>query len=416
MKNFNFVKVTSLVLIAANTILAQMPKITVAPAQSQSPTQSQLPVPPQPLEDNTWWYVVLAVLVAGLVGAITWMVKAKKQSKVEKQTKGKIDENILELHSVDADKEFEWLRKNQKIINKRGKKIDSERRMPKNLPQASNILKRNGAEISGEESEIATEKDLQERLEKLQYSQLPVARIEKIELARPFSPLPISNDEALMSAIEQVQDEYEDDEEVRDLALRILAAFKTRNAVESLSQIALYDLSSSLRSKAVGTLTDIDHESVFEPLLLACADPTREVRAAAARGLFRLSFDRADAWTRIAETGDEFKMRQAARAAIEADLVKRSFDRLAHTDLKSAYEAVALVALLLRAGETKEVFEALRSHPILNVRKAILQIIKITKEPNALEGLYSLLEKNTLPEEIQKEVDETIQVIGFVTV
>ena len=151
------------------------------------------------------------------------------------------------------------------------------------------------------------------------------------------------------------------------------------------------------------------------PLLLACADPTREVRAASARGLFRLSFDRADAWRRIAETNDEFIMKQAARAAIEADLVKRSFERLAHTDLKSAYEAFALVALLLRAGETEEVFEALTSHKDMNVRKAILHIIKITKERNALDGLYTLLEKNSLPADMQKQVDETIHEIGLVT-
>ncbi len=109
-------------------------------------------------------------------------------------------------------------------------------------------------------------------------------------------------------------------------------------------------------------------------------------------------------------------MRQAARGAIEADLFNRSFARLAHTEKTAAYEAAALVALLLRSGETREVFDAIKSHQVLNVRKAILQIIRITKEPNALEGLYSLLEKNSLPEEVHKEVDETIKEIGLVLV
>ena len=404
MKNFNFAKTTSLILIFSANILAQMPQVPVPEAEIESP------------EDFTWQYIALFVLAAGLIGAIVWMVKSRKAKSLQAGNTKTVQKSkdLWEDHSFDGDKELEWLRKNKKIINKRGAKGENEKRMPKNFPQASNAFKRNTAETSGDESSINSDKDLQEKLEKLQYSQLPIARIQKIELSRPFSPLPLANDEALMSAIEQVQDEYEEDEEVRDLALRILAAFKTRNSVESLSQIALYDLSSNLRSKAVSTLTEFDHESVFEPLLLACADPTREVRAAAARGLFRLSFDRADGWTRIAETGDEFKMRQAARAAIEADLVKRSFDRLANTDLKSVYEAVALVALLLRAGETREVFDALKSHSILNVRKAILQIIKITKEPNSLEGLYSLLEKNSLPAELHKEVDETIQEISLV--
>jgi len=52
---------------------------------------------------------------------------------------------------------------------------------------------------------------------------------------------------SLLNAIEQANDEYEDDESVRDLAVRILMAFRTRNSVEALAQIALYDLSSNLR-------------------------------------------------------------------------------------------------------------------------------------------------------------------------
>ena len=43
-----------------------------------------------------------------------------------------------------------------------------------------------------------------------------------------------------------VQAQYEEDEEVRELAVRILAAFKTKNSVEALSQVAIYDLSSSV--------------------------------------------------------------------------------------------------------------------------------------------------------------------------
>jgi len=392
MNKFKFGKIASLLLFISTSVLAQMPSVTVPPEEVAEP------------EDFTWWYVSLLVLAVGLAGVIFWSLKSRKDKKATViKNKKAAKRNDWEETSVDADKELEWLRKNQKVINKRGKKNGAAQRLPHNLPQTSNIFERNG-----EAEELTAPK------ENKSSDVMPIFSVQRLELARPFSPLSLSNDEALMSAIEQVQDEYEEDEEVRDLSLRILAAFKTRNSIEALSQIALYDLSSNLRSKAVTTLTEIDHESVFEPILLACADPTREVRAAAARGLFRLSFDRADAWTRIAETNDEFKMRASARAAIEADLVKRSFERLAHTDFKSAYEAFTLVALLLKAGETEEVFEALTSHRDMNVRKAILHIIKITKEPNALDGLYSLLEKNNLPAELQKEVDETIQEIGMV--
>ena len=229
-----------------------------------------------------------------------------------------------------------------------------------------------------------------------------------MERARTFDPLLISNDESLISAIEQTYDEFEEDEQVRELAVRVLAAFKTRNSVEALSQVALYDLSSNVRSKAVAILADYDHESVFETILSACADPTREVKAAAARALFKVSFDRSDAWTRISESGDTYKMKHAARAAIAGGLLERSFDRLIHQDSKVVYEAVALVALLINAGETDEIFKAIEYHRHTGVKLALLHVIKVLKNEETLSGLYSLLEVGNLPTDIKEAVQAPV--------
>ena len=262
-----------------------------------------------------------------LVGAILWMLKKRKEAneyandnqKYRKSGSNKLkSEEKWDDNSVDAEKELEWYRRNKRAV---GKMKSHKKNFADKLPQTSKVLKRNVSGSSESNTLEFTAEEFRDKLDKLQYSQLPIAGFSKIEPASLYSPLSISNDDALMSAVEQTQDEYEEDEQVRELAVRILARFKTRNSVEALSQVALYDLSSNLRSKAVSILADFDHESVFETILLCCADPTREVRAAAARGLFRLSFDRADAWSRIAETEDEFRMRQAARAATEADLV-----------------------------------------------------------------------------------------------
>ena len=300
--------------------------------------QTQVTAPPvqQPEEDYTWWYVTLFVLVLALTGAVVWMLKTRKAVKeaaasISKKEKMMSENNAWESNSLDADKEMEWYRRHKKSMGNSAKK-SSKKNLADNLPKTGKLFNRSNEledvvlELSGNE--------IDENLEASPLARFPVFRFQKLELARPFAPLSISNDEDLMSAIEQAHDEFEEDEEIRDLAVRILTRFKTRNSIEALAQIALYDLSSNLRSKAVGVLADFDHESVFETILLCCADPTREVRAAAARGLFRLSFDRADAWTRIAETGDEFRMRQAALSAKEADLLKRSFDRLVHPDHK----------------------------------------------------------------------------------
>ncbi len=388
----------SLIILSMIEISAQMPQVRVPPSE-------------QPAEDNTWWYLTLFVLFIGLSGAVMWMLKSRKAEKEAKdettrKVKAAKDENNWDTNAVDADKEMEWFRRHKKTVNKAPVK-NKKKEFAEKLLQDSRILNR---PVAAETQELAfSEKEFKEKLQTIQFNQLPIFKFTKLELARPFAPLMISNDDALMSAVEQTQDEFEEDEEIRDLAVRILAAFKTRNSVEALSQVALYDLSSNLRSKAVAILADFDHESVFEGILLACADPTREVKAAAARGLFRLSFDRADAWSRIAETNDEFRMRQATRAAMEADLVTRSFDRLTHQDPKITYEAVTLLALLIRAGETEPIFKALENHKDTNVKLAILHVIELTKNEEMLPNLCKMLEKSNLSEEVRVKANKVIE-------
>ena len=384
--------------------------------------QTQTRVPPtvaEQSEDYTWWYVTLFVLALALTGAVVWMLKTRKAEKeavaeISRKEKLMSQNNAWETNSLDLDKEMEWYRRHKKSVQKssKGQQRQKGKILENKLPKTGKIFNRkdefelDAAEFSGNE--------LQAELQNSQTSEPPIFRFQKLELARAFSPLSLSNDEDLMSAIEQTHDEYEEDEEVRELAVRILARFKTRNSIEALSQVALYDLSSNLRSKAVSILADFDHESVFETILLACADPTREVRAAAARGLFRLNFDRSDAWTRIAETGDEFRMRQAALAAKEADLVKRSFDRLIHPDQKVAYEAATLIALMIRAGETEEIFQAVEAHNDSTVKLAVLHVIGLVKEEETLAYLYEILEKTTISKEFRAKVDEVIQMFEMI--
>lgn len=366
----------------------------------------------QPAEDNTWWYVTMVALFVGLGGAIVWYFKDKKNKKLQSQLQNESkNKKSLSMEDVDFDSELEWYRKNKNIVDKNSKgNLKTKQKLEKS-PAKAKIINIKNDEL---ERQGFSDEDFNKKLEKLQFVQLPVARFDKLEPSKPFDQLPVSNDDALISAIEQTQDEYEEDEDVRELAVRILARFRTKNSVEALSQVALYDLSSHLRSKAISILADFDHESVFETMLLSCADPTREVKAAAARGLFRLSFDRADCWMRIAESNDEYRMRHAARAATAGDLVQRSLDRIVHNDKKIAQEIAALIFLLIRSGETGEIFNALENHPNHSVRKAILHVIRISKEHRSLDGLYHLLEKKDLNEELRDEVDKLVEEIGLV--
>jgi hypothetical protein len=355
---------------------------------------------------NQMWYTMgLLAFVAFGFAAWFWWRSKKGSAKVEYNYKNRYANYYSQTGAitehVDAEKELEWLRKAKGALAKK-----------KNEARANKLsYGAKGPAVTNAEETAPDTKVFQEKMRKLQFSQLPINSFSKLAPAKRYTPLPDSDDPALISAVEQANDEYEEDEAVRELSLKILAAFKNKNSVEALAQMALYDLSSNLRSKAVGALAEVDHESVFEVILLACADPTREVRAAAARGLFSLGFDRAHAWKRLIEANDIFRLTQAARAAIESGIVSRSFERLIHEDTKVAYEAFALVALLIKAGETKEIFDTIENHKDERVKFALLHVLKVQKDERTIEELTRLALAMSRKPEMLEKVKETMSAI-----
>ena len=235
---------------------------------------------------------------------------------------------------------------------------------------------------------------------------LPVSTFLELKPSSNFDALPVSDDMGLLAAIEEIHGDLEPDAEIREISLRVLAAFRANNSVAALSQITLHDPSAALRLKALSALIEFNHESVFKTIVLACADPAAEVRVAAARGLYRQNFNRADAWTRIAESNDESTLRKAAKAAMEVGLIERSLERLVHPDANVAYEAFTLAALLIKAGEAKTLLTALTDHDDENVKLAILHVIKVLGESATVDVLNDLIDKKVLAPQILEKVEK----------
>ena len=355
-----------------------------------------------------WWFYV--VLIASLSIGLTIFLWRKLRPKPV--TKGRRRESkyyssneSYDMNGLDADQDLEWL---NKAMKKKAKPASTSAAGSGTATRQRSTLARATAP-----ADLDT-KAFQEKMRKLQYSQLPINSFMELRPAKGYEPLPFSDDISLLNAIEQASNEDEEDEAVREIALKILAAFRSQNSVDSLGQIALYDLSSNLRSKAVSALTDFDHASVFEPILLACADPTREVRAAAARGLFRLNFDRADAWKRIMDSNDEFRMRHAAKAAIESGIVVKSFDRLIHDDMKVALEAFALTAFIICSGETEEIFTAIKNHKDERVKFALLHVLKVQKDERTISQIAEMKRGTTFSRDVAVRIEDTIASFAIV--
>jgi HEAT repeat protein len=233
-----------------------------------------------------------------------------------------------------------------------------------------------------------------------------VDQITHLEPANSVEELPHSSDDEsfaralLLAGSVDVQERAE--------ALKDLAQFRVQSSVESLTRIARHDSEPNLRSMAVSSLGSIDHESVFPAILIGMADESREVRAAAARALNRLSFDRADAYVRVVETGDQDTVRDVARACIQAGIVSQNLDRLASSDHRQAYETFSLICLLAKANLNDPILDAIASHPAMDVRLKAVHLLACTGEPETFEHLRNLAVREGVCEEVKTALLEAM--------
>ena len=230
--------------------------------------------------------------------------------------------------------------------------------------------------------------------------------ITALEPATVFEALPeYFDDELLSEALHRLADA---DAEARTAAAQSLAQYPVSRSVDALTVLASQDPEASVRAAAVTSLGAIDHETVFAPVLMAFADEAREVRAAAARALSRLNFDRADAYVRLIETCDHERLQKVARACIDAGMAKQAFDRLASEDRRQMYESFTLLSLLARAGESAPILEAIENHGNINVRLAAVKLIGISGHANVIERLRELAVVDNIPEKLRMALMEVV--------
>jgi HEAT repeat protein len=213
------------------------------------------------------------------------------------------------------------------------------------------------------------------------------------------------DNEELTEALARLQ---ETDVEARAAAARNLSQFHVQRAVEALTALATDDPEPAVRSAAVTSLGEIEHESVFAPVLTAFADEAREVRAAAARSLSRMSFDRSEGYVRLIETADTETLGKVAVACIKAGMVGQAIDRMISEDRRLAYESFSLLSLLAKANETGPLLEAIESHPEMGVRLALIRLLGTTGQPEIATQLRHLAVREGLPEKVRSALMEVV--------
>lgn len=221
-----------------------------------------------------------------------------------------------------------------------------------------------------------------------------------------FEDLPAGNEDVALT--ETLTRLTSPDEQVRAQVIQELASHPVQRSAAALSSMALNDPNSGIRSAAVTGLGSIDHESVFATVLIALADDSREVRAAAARTLTGFHFDRADAYVRVMETADADTMRDVAQACVKTGIVAQAVDRLASEDRHQAYEAFSLFSLLARANETQPILDTIQNHKDDEVRLCAIRVLNIAAQPDLAPKLREMVSGQDLPENVRTAMLEVM--------
>ncbi|MDT5268530.1 MAG: hypothetical protein QOH49_716 [Acidobacteriota bacterium] len=225
--------------------------------------------------------------------------------------------------------------------------------------------------------------------------------------AADYEELPESvDDEAFAAALVRIEST---DAESRVNAAQHLAQFQVRHAVVALATAARHDAEDAVRSAAVNSLGLINHESVFASVIMALADEAREVRAAAARALSRLSFERADAYVRVAETADPPTLRDVAHACVKAGLAAQAVGRLTSEDRRQAYEAFSLLSLCAVGGEVEPILEAVESHRDLDTRLTCVQLLDGGAGPEVSTRLRKVAGDANAPDSLRSSVRDAVE-------
>jgi len=166
--------------------------------------------------ESGWGYSIVAGIAIAALGVAVYFWRVSRKNSVQPQFnyearyRNNYNNHSYDMEGVDAEKELEWLRKAKKARAKPGKANHAPRTAGSGSPAATDKSKDINLDM----------KIFQEKMRKLQYAQLPINSFDSLSAAKLYEPLPLSNDPSLINAIEQANEEFEEDETVRDLAVR----------------------------------------------------------------------------------------------------------------------------------------------------------------------------------------------------
>jgi hypothetical protein len=164
----------------------------------------------------------------------------------------------------------------------------------------------------------------------------------------------------------------------------------------------------SQRAAALAELAGASAERSFALITKSFDDPSEDVRNAAARALYGLQADLAASFTRALREASSERRRRIGSAIAGSGLAAAAIDGLTEAGGSRTYSAFSILFLMAKAGEIQPLMDAIEKHPSTEVRLSSVKLLALSNQRHVLPGLRSLFSSDTLPAAVHTAVMEAI--------
>ncbi len=216
--------------------------------------------------------------------------------------------------------------------------------------------------------------------------------ISPIESAAAFPPVP---DETGVSTVTGMETHVKQPSSVPQSIQQRLASEEPRERVTAIKELARFG-----------------NEDAFHQISAAFDDNSADVRSAAARSLYEIQEDRAEAFTRALREAPPERRRNIGGAIASSGLAAEAVGQLTGASRDKTYEAFSLLFLMAKAGEVQPLIRAIESHPDSEVRLAVVKLLALSGQKEILPAFRRLAVRGSLPTDVRSAVMEAIYQIS----
>jgi HEAT repeat protein len=171
-----------------------------------------------------------------------------------------------------------------------------------------------------------------------------------------------------------------------------------------------------LKVAAMSDLATVGEENSLEVITKSLEDPSASVRNAAVRALYRVNPGfAASFFNQALREGPLDRRRRIGAALAGSGLVAEAIQHLKTDGSQNLYGTLSLLFLVAKAGEVQLLMGLLESHPGLELRLALIELLGSTGDPLIVPALRRLSLRTSLPEEVRSAVKEAIHQISSQT-